>query len=193
MNSLSPPRILVIDDEASLRTVFSYALSSDGFATDSANGPEESLAKMTSFDPELILVDLKMPLMNGIEVAKMLRENGYQHSFAICSAFIANDLLNEAFGLGIVDFVPKPTTPDILRGVVQRIFDSKSGTFPNVFEEVRHLIRVRDFAKAKTLCEEHLSENEKDKRLEDLLPLVSHHLEGSGAPTQPVDISTLLL
>ena len=193
MSSSPPSRILVIDDEASLRMVFTVALSSEGYVTDSANGPEESLAKMKSLEPDLVIVDLKMPLMNGIEVAKLLRKNGYQHPIVICSAFIATELLQEAFALGIVDFISKPTTPDALRGVAGRILAAKNGNYPSVFEEVRHLIRGCDFAAAKSRCEGHLEERKGDVQMTALHVLLSRHLDGEIDEAQPVDISSILL
>ena len=173
--------------------MFTYALSSDGYDADSANGPEESLAKMKSFQPSLIIVDLQMPLMNGLEVARLLRENGYQHPFAICSAFMEKLVLYEAFELGIVDFISKPTTPAALRGVAKRIFDAKEQNYSDNFEEVRQQIREREFTKAKTNCEKYLAENEGDERVLVLLELLSYQAAGDQAQVQPVDISALLL
>lgn len=192
MSPSKPPRVLVIDDEASLRTVFTFALSSDGFEAEAANGPQESVARMRSFQPELIIIDLKMPLMGGIEMVKLLRTEGYESSFAICSAFIAQDVLFEAFSLGVVDFISKPTTPENLRAVAKRIFTAHGGSFDDTFEEVRHRIRLQDIQGARAVCERSLKEG-KDERLEALLELFDYQREEELENGSSIDISDLLL
>jgi CheY-like chemotaxis protein len=66
-------RILIIDDEASVRDEFEFALTRMGYEADTATGGEEGLRKARSLHPDLVFLDLRMPGMDGVEVLRLLQ------------------------------------------------------------------------------------------------------------------------
>lgn len=67
-------RILIVDDEHEIRTLLRVALSAHGFAVDEATGGQEALNRASIFHPDLVILDLGLPDMDGLEVMKRLRE-----------------------------------------------------------------------------------------------------------------------
>ncbi len=66
-------RILVVDDEQSLRELVEFRLEFKGYQVDSASNGEEALAKTAQFLPDLVVLDVMMPGLNGLEVCKRLK------------------------------------------------------------------------------------------------------------------------
>lgn len=108
------PRILVIDDDDAVRESTQRILRAAGYAVDSAPGGEEGyrLARHGAFD--VILSDLRMPGLSGLDVLHKLREQRVDSAFIIMSAFGTVDTAVEAMKLGAVDFVQKPFVRDEL-------------------------------------------------------------------------------
>jgi len=86
------PRVLVIDDEESVRDAFADALEDMPYVVDAASGGEEALAKAKSSPADLIFLDLKMPGMDGVEVLHHIRELDEAVPIYIVTAFHAEFL-----------------------------------------------------------------------------------------------------
>ncbi|MEM7699592.1 MAG: response regulator [Verrucomicrobiota bacterium] len=124
MQPSDPARILIVDDEPTLRLGFEYSLQTEGFAIETAGGGDEALDRLGECDSvpiDVVLLDLRMPGKDGLEVLRDLRAAGNYIPVALASAFVDMHSLEEALSLGVVDFVQKPTTPDCLRRVVWKI------------------------------------------------------------------------
>src|SRR3954470_21903194 len=108
------PRILVIDDDDAVRESTGRILRGAGYAVDSAPGGDKGyrLARQGAFD--VILSDLRMPGLSGLDVLHKLRETRIDSAFIIMSAFGTVDTAVEAMKLGAVDFVQKPFFRDEL-------------------------------------------------------------------------------
>jgi len=72
-----PPRILVVDDEESYREALSVALQREGFIVETASDGTEALERFDASHPELVLLDVMLPRMSGIDVCRELRRNRY--------------------------------------------------------------------------------------------------------------------
>lgn len=100
--------ILVVDDEDALRTVLSSELTSEGYDVRSAADGDEAIEVLKRETVDLILLDIKMPRMNGFEVLRHVKKTRPRTKVVMLTAFA--DLKNaiESKKLGAEDFVSKP-------------------------------------------------------------------------------------
>lgn len=80
-------RILVVDDEESIRFLYKEELEEDGFIVELAENGKEAIDKVFTFKPDLITLDIKMPVMDGIEALKKIREIERNIPIILCSAY----------------------------------------------------------------------------------------------------------
>ena len=80
-------KILIVDDEESIRLLYKEELEEDGFVVELAKNGKEALEKLPLFEPDLITLDIKMPVMDGIEALKRIRELDRQLPIILCSAY----------------------------------------------------------------------------------------------------------
>jgi DNA-binding NtrC family response regulator len=118
------PRILLIDDDAAVRESMSRTLKSAGYTVQSAGSGEEGLAVAREGSFDVILSDMRMPGMSGLDVLRKLREAHVDSVFIIMTGFGTVDTAVEAMKLGAVDYVQKPFFRDELlmrvRGAAER-------------------------------------------------------------------------
>jgi len=79
--------ILIVDDEESIRFLYKEELEEEGYIVECAQNGEEALEKLSIFKPDLISLDIKMPVMDGIEALKRIREKERQLPIILCSAY----------------------------------------------------------------------------------------------------------
>ena len=80
-------KILVVDDEESIRFLYKEEFEEEGFVVELANNGKEALEKLLLFKPDLITLDIKMPVMDGIEALRRIREIDKQLPIILCSAY----------------------------------------------------------------------------------------------------------
>jgi DNA-binding NtrC family response regulator len=115
--------VLIVDDERNIRLTLSQALGSMGMETETAVNGEEALGRLQAKAFGLILLDLKMPGMDGMEVLRRVREARPHIRVIIITAHGTIESAVEAMKLGAVDFIQKPFAPKEIRGLVQRVLD----------------------------------------------------------------------
>jgi two-component system KDP operon response regulator KdpE len=121
---MSSGRILVVDDEPQIRRILRTALTTASYEVDDAKSGEEALRKLRDFRPDLVLLDIHMPGMGGLETCKAIRSDP---NIAIVMLTVHNTEAAkvEALDAGADDFVTKPfSTPELLariRAVLRRI------------------------------------------------------------------------
>ncbi len=106
--------ILVVDDQSANRRVVSTLLTREGYHVLSAGTGEEALILCEQAQPDLILLDVMMPGMDGFEVMNALKERGMVVPVVFVTAAHDRDLLLRAFDAGVVDYVTKPFLPEEL-------------------------------------------------------------------------------
>src|SRR5262249_26299245 len=105
-----PPRILVVDDEKHIRRVLSLQLQSHGYRVENASNGLEALEMVQVDPPDLILLDVMMPQMDGYEVTRRIRENQRTANIPIIILTAKDHLQEKVQGLdrGANDYVTKP-------------------------------------------------------------------------------------
>ena len=156
-----PVKVLVVDDEETTRDSCAQVLQREGYSVLTASGAEAGLVMTREQKPDVVVVDLRMPGMNGDEFLGLAREIDPLLVPVVITGYATVESAVEAMRLGAYDFLPKPFTPDELRLVTRR------GV------EKRHLTM-----KAAAL--------EKEKRLmqENFMAIIAHQLRSPLASLQ---------
>lgn len=99
-------RILVVDDEKSIVDVLTYALKKEGYIIEKAYNGQEALEKLKSFKPQIMILDLMLPKINGYDVCKKLEDE----NIGIIMLTAKNDIVDKIIGLelGADDYLTKP-------------------------------------------------------------------------------------
>ncbi len=105
-------RVLVADDEENLRLVLRTLLRRHGYEVETAATGEEALSLVDSFGPDVVLTDVRMPKMGGLDLLQTLRAKGNDATVIVMSAYGNMDLAIEAMKAGAYDYVQKPFKPD---------------------------------------------------------------------------------
>src|SRR5215470_7934930 len=105
-------RILVVDDEENIRLVLRTLLKKHGYDVEVADSGESALAAVESFDPDVILTDVRMPRMGGLDLLATLKAKQHPATVIVMSAYGNVDLAIEAMKAGAYDYVSKPFKPD---------------------------------------------------------------------------------
>jgi phosphate regulon transcriptional regulator PhoB len=116
----SPVHILVVDDEADLVELVSYNLNKEGFIVDSAADGEAALSKLRKGKYDLVVLDLMLPGIQGIELCRILRNDPKTASLPIIMLTAKGEEIDRIVGLeiGADDYVTKPFSP---RELVARV------------------------------------------------------------------------
>jgi len=115
---MSKGKILVIDDEGIVRTSCSRALSPEGYEVASAKNGSEGLKLLEGGKFDIVLTDLKMPDMDGIEILRKVKEKWPETEVIIITGYQTVDTAVKSIKLGAFDYLEKPFTPDTLIAAV---------------------------------------------------------------------------
>ncbi len=139
---MSKTRILVVDDEATARNGLAKLLEQEGYPVDLAGDGKEALASVAENPPGLIITDLKMPNMDGMELIKQLRAQGVETPAIVATAFGEVATAVAAMRAGAEDYLTKPIDFDALLLVVERTLAREE--LKSEAENLRRQLRVRD-------------------------------------------------
>ena len=127
-------KILIVDDDPDIREILTYNLSNEGYNVKSAINGVEALKKAKKFIPDIILLDVMMPEMDGIEACSQLREiESLSKSMIIFLSARGEDFTQiAAFDAGADDYINKPVKPKILlkkiSSISRRILSENNNT-----------------------------------------------------------------
>lgn len=120
MKNASDWRILLIDDEEDIREVVSLILDEAGFQVDTAADGVLGLEACRNFDPHVVITDIRMPRMDGIEVLEEIKTHHPDVEVIVATAFAEMELAIKALQLDASDFITKPIDSDALMVAVER-------------------------------------------------------------------------
>jgi DNA-binding response OmpR family regulator len=121
-------RILVADDEECVVKVLKDRFMYWGYVVETASDGEEALEKVASFNPQLLILDLKMPKRNGMQVLEKTRKQHPQISIIILTASPLKKTFETCLASGAVDYILKPFNPENLRERVENTFKTMEKT-----------------------------------------------------------------
>jgi DNA-binding response OmpR family regulator len=113
-------RILVVDDDGDARELFAAALKQAGYAVDLASDGTEALAQAKAVRPDLVLTDLQMPGINGIDLIRYLHAIDETLPVVLTTGRETRDLCTAADSYGAVACLPKPVNLDELLWAIER-------------------------------------------------------------------------
>jgi DNA-binding response OmpR family regulator len=155
MNALAPTRVMVVDDDAGYARLLVDCFSGLGFEVLYVESGALALAAVAGFHPEIILLDIRMPEMDGFEVCHSIRQNPQFASIIIIMLTSVGEVEDKIKGIdiGANDYVVKPFGLSELFEVVARVnrfLDTKGGYLRKVEEEKFTTLR----GAANTVCHE---------------------------------------
>src|SRR5438445_4070939 len=104
--------ILVADDDASIRSLLKQLLSDEGYGVAEAATGTEVVEKVKDVNPDLVIMDVRMPELDGIEALSKLKATSPKTSVLIMTAFGTSNHAIRAMELGAFDHITKPLEPD---------------------------------------------------------------------------------
>lgn len=119
-------RILVVDDDPSIRETFEDHLGTSGYRVRCAGSAEEALGSWTEFQPDLIITDVRMPGMSGIDLLQRLRESEEDADVLVITAFEDMETAVAAMKAGAYDYLVKPLDLDQIELLVDRCLRDRS-------------------------------------------------------------------
>lgn len=118
-------RILIVDDEKQIRRILSVLLAERGYEVAEAESGEEALSRFSELRPTLVLLDLSLPGMDGLEVLRQLLERDPQLDCIIMTAYGTIRTAVEAMRRGAFDYLTKPFDNDELLLVIERALERR--------------------------------------------------------------------
>jgi len=134
-------RILIVDDEEIVIRSCKRILAGGDFQVDAASNGLEALAKIQEDDYDMLILDIKMPKMNGIEVLQRVKEAHPDIDVIMITGLNQIDTAVKAMKLGAFDYLPKPFDPEELEIVVARAFERRQLLQENV--NLKHEVSAR--------------------------------------------------
>jgi two-component system alkaline phosphatase synthesis response regulator PhoP len=121
-------KILIIDDEPDIRVLIKYTLEKEGYLVEVAEDGEEGIKKAKANVPDLIILDVMMPGMDGMETCERLREDSLFDSTFICFLTARSEDYSQIAGFesGGDDYISKPVKPKVLASRIAGILRRKT-------------------------------------------------------------------
>lgn len=137
--------ILIIDDEEEIRELLEYNLKKEGFEVTTAENGVVGLKKLEENDVDLILLDVMMPELDGIEVCHQIRKQPAFNNVIICFLTARSEDYSQIAGLdaGGDDYISKPIKPRVLISRINALLRRNENTSPKT-QEVKDLVIDRD-------------------------------------------------
>jgi DNA-binding NtrC family response regulator len=146
---MDQPHVLIVDDEENIRLTLSQALTTLAADIDTAASGQEALAKVEDRTFSVILLDLRMPGMDGMQVLERLRESRPEIPVIIITAHGTIESAVDAMQMGAIEFLQKPFLPDDVRRLVSRVLqrgklrESEAADYATHFELAKRCLSQR--------------------------------------------------
>jgi len=114
--------VLIVEDNEHQRNIYASILRFSGYEVVEAASGADAIEKAASAQPHLILLDLVLPDMNGIDVARSIKRNQRSAHIPIivCSAFSTGEEKEDSLSAGVVDYLQKPISSQVLKAKIEK-------------------------------------------------------------------------
>ncbi|MBR9984638.1 MAG: response regulator [Desulfosarcina sp.] len=137
------PKIMVVDDEASICNNVEKILKKSNYAVTRAASAKEALDMLAKESFSLLISDIVMPEMNGLELLKMVKKEWPVTRAVMMTAYASTDTAVKAIRMGALEYLPKPFTPDELRATVENALSGRL-VEARISEQERESINIID-------------------------------------------------
>lgn len=149
-------RVIVIDDEKNIRMTLEKALSGAGYEVDTAMNGENGIQKLKEKEYPVVLLDMRLPGIDGIEVLKRINSLDYKTKVIMITGYGNVETAVETMKLGAVDYLRKPFKPGEIKEIVEQVFgrykleenEQGADNFREYLNLAKAAINERDFEKA---------------------------------------------
>ena len=122
---MSEKRVLVVDDDAQIRMILADRLEASGYVVFQAENGQKALDQVEKRSLDVVLLDIQMPVMDGMEVLSILEKTTPQLPVIVLTAHGSIETAVEAMKRGAADYLPKPCRPDHILLVIERVLGSR--------------------------------------------------------------------
>ena len=117
-------KILLCEDDPDIQASLKNILGKHGYEAHAARDGEEAIAMAIKVNPDLILLDIRMPKLDGLEVAGEIRKHNTQAKIIFVTAFQSSELTKEAAKYDIFDYIVKPASAEDILAVVKKALNA---------------------------------------------------------------------
>ena len=173
-------KVLIVDDEKNIRLTLKTALSKAGYEVETAVNGEDGLTKLKEEEIPVVLLDMKMPGMDGIQFLKEVTEKDIKTKVVMITGYGSVETAVETLKLGAVDYLRKPFKPEEIISIVEDVFErheienseKEVESFEDYIMLAKNAINKRDFSKAKEMLQEATSVNSEKPEPFNLLGII---------------------
>jgi two-component system alkaline phosphatase synthesis response regulator PhoP len=126
---MSSEKVLVVDDEENIRELVKYNLEREGYRVTTVGSGEEALQQVVSNQPDLIILDLMLPGIDGLDVCRKLKNNSKTTHIPIVMLTVKGEESDIVIGLelGADDYIAKPFSPKVLLARIKAVLRRRKG------------------------------------------------------------------
>jgi len=150
----TPKTVLIVDDEKSIQYALSKLLEGWGYGCVAVSSGQEALETVTRLDFDLMLLDVRMPGMSGLDFLKRFRIDNSRTSVVMLTAVLDKKLTAEAMKYGADDFIVKPCSPDNLNKRLQRAYDRRQSARKGVSRPGQKHLEYSEVVKGQNVLNE---------------------------------------
>jgi len=114
-------RILVVDDEVNILEILKSFLVGEGYDVSTAAGGMEAMEAIDNYDPHIVLLDIRMPDMDGLQCLRMIKEKKPAIDVIMISGFATTQIARKCLEIGAFDYISKPFCFPHISDVLQKI------------------------------------------------------------------------
>jgi CheY-like chemotaxis protein len=117
--------ILIVDDDSDTLRLLEFLMAREGYAVQTANGAEDAMALLYSFTPDAVLMDIRLPGMDGLQLTRLIKLTGTTKKIPILAVSASDTALTiqEAYDAGCDGYITKPVDANTFASTVRQYLD----------------------------------------------------------------------